>query len=142
MKKYNFTINGNKYDVEILQHEDDIIKMEVNGTLYEVQSDNKPTVPIAPRKPVAARTVSAQGAQQAPAATSGSAQVIEAPLPGNILTIMVKEGDRVTKGQKLLVYEAMKMENDVLSESDGVVSKLHVSVGDNVLQGDKLIEIK
>jgi biotin carboxyl carrier protein len=67
---------------------------------------------------------------------------VKAPLPGNILSISVKTGDEIKKGQRLLIYEAMKMENEVLAEKDGTVANIKVSVGDTVLQGDLLIEIK
>ncbi len=141
MKKYNFTINGNKYNVEVLQHEDDIIKVEVNGTVYDVKCEQKLQKPVVPKTPVLVRE-SAQTSVKTEGSPSGVAQFLKAPLPGNILSIMVKEGDSVEKGQKLLVYEAMKMENDILAEGNGIVSKIHVNVGDTVLQGDMLIEIK
>lgn len=141
MKKYNFTINGNKYNVEVLQHEDDIIKVEVNGTVYDVKCEQKLQKPVVPKTPVLVRG-SAQTSVKTEGSPSGVAQFLKAPLPGNILSIMVKEGDSVEKGQKLLVYEAMKMENDILAEGNGIVSKIHVNVGDTVLQGDMLIEIK
>ncbi|MGI6719089.1 MAG: biotin/lipoyl-containing protein [Bacteroidales bacterium] len=141
MKKYNFTINGNKYNVEVLQHEDDIIKVEVNGTVYDVKCEQKIPKPVVPKTPVLVRE-SAQTNIKTEGSPSGVAQFIKAPLPGNIISVMVKEGDTVEKGQKLLVYEAMKMENDILAEGNGIVSKIHVHVGDTVLQGDMLIEIK
>jgi len=57
------------------------------------------------------------------------------------MQIFVKEGDTIEKGQKLLQYEAMKMENDLLSEKQGVIKSIKVNPGDAVLEGDVLIEI-
>ncbi|MDA3819186.1 MAG: acetyl-CoA carboxylase biotin carboxyl carrier protein subunit, partial [Candidatus Delongbacteria bacterium] len=67
---------------------------------------------------------------------------IKAPLPGNILSVKIKEGDEVKKGDVLLVMEAMKMENNVLADVDGTVKSVKVNEGDAVLQNDDLIEIQ
>ena len=56
--------------------------------------------------------------------------------------IIAKEGDAVKKGDTVLIMEAMKMENNVLAEKEGIVKKIMVSEGDSVLQGDLLIEIE
>ena len=66
---------------------------------------------------------------------------INAPLPGNIMQVFVQPGDKVSKGQKLLVYEAMKMENELLAEKDGVIKTIKVKAGDPVLQDDVLVEM-
>jgi biotin carboxyl carrier protein len=66
---------------------------------------------------------------------------IKAPLPGTIITVLVKPGDKVTLGQKLLTMEAMKMENNVLSEKDGIVKTVNVKPGQAVAQNDVLVEI-
>ncbi|MDL2228559.1 biotin/lipoyl-binding protein [Bacteroidales bacterium OttesenSCG-928-K03] len=139
MKTYNFTINGNKYHVEIQKHEDKNITLEVNGTPYVVATERSAPVKVAQKSFVRKESGAAPSNAGSP---SGTVQIIKAPLPGNIITIMVREGDTVTKGQKLLVYEAMKMENDVLAEGNGVVSKIHVHVGDTILQGADLMEIR
>ncbi|MDD4142559.1 MAG: biotin/lipoyl-binding protein [Bacteroidales bacterium] len=140
MKSYNFTINGNKYHVDIVKHEDRDITLEVNGTSYVVSTDKMAPTKAPSKTPMVVR----KDATPSVPVMSGTsvAQTIKAPLPGNILNILVKEGDSVQKGQKLLVYEAMKMENDVLAEGNGVVSKIFVSVGDTILQGATLMDIK
>lgn len=139
MKKYSFTIRGNKYDVNLHKYEGDTAKIEVNGTVYEVEVHHEKATSKTPtlvRSSVPTRKTNVE----APAAGGGS-HTIKAPLPGNIISILIKEGDTVARGQKLLVYEAMKMENDVMAEADGVVKSIKVNVGDSVLQGDTLIEI-
>ncbi len=62
-------------------------------------------------------------------------------MPGNIMNIKVKKGDKVEKGQVVLILEAMKMENDIVAESTGTVSKILVEVGSSVQAGAPLIEI-
>ena len=66
---------------------------------------------------------------------------MEAPLPGNIFAIKVKEGDAVKAGDVLIVIEAMKMENEVCAPSDGVVKQIAVSKGAMVATGDTLVVI-
>jgi biotin carboxyl carrier protein len=138
MKKYKFTIRGNDYDVHILSMEDNIAEIEVNGTLYEVELKQEMKMPKTPKlvrpKPLPTR-------QETPAPAAGMSTVT-APLPGTILKINVRPGDEVKNGQVLLVMEAMKMENNILSEKDGVVKSVTVQEGSNVLEGDVLIEIE
>ena len=74
--------------------------------------------------------------------TTGSALAIKSPLPGVILTIDCKVGDQVKRGQKLLVLEAMKMENVIPSDRDGEVVEIKVNKGDSILEGADLIIIK
>ncbi len=73
---------------------------------------------------------------------SAGSTPIKAPLPGSIFKILVKEGDVVKEGDKLLIMEAMKMENDVLAEKAGTIKSIKVAVGDSVLQNDVLLEIQ
>lgn len=69
-------------------------------------------------------------------------KVIEAPMPGNIFKILVKPGDMVTKGQNVLVLEAMKMENNITSDYNGKVKRILTQEGKSVSAGTKLIEIE
>jgi biotin carboxyl carrier protein len=140
MKKYKFTIQGNEYDVRIKDFEDKVAQIEVNGTEYEVEVQNEvkqSKTPRLVRKPVAQKP----GEGEIAKSSGGGTVKVEAPLPGNIFKILVKEGDTIKKGDTLLVMEAMKMENNVLAEKDGVVSSIKVKEGDAVLQGDLLIEM-
>lgn len=67
------------------------------------------------------------------------AGVVTAPIPGVVLDVRVSERDRVEAGSVLLVLEAMKMENEIYSPSDGVVKKMYVKVGQQVNRGDDLV---
>jgi glutaconyl-CoA/methylmalonyl-CoA decarboxylase subunit gamma len=139
MKKFKFTISGNQYDVQINDIEDNIADLEVNGTQYKVeihQEVKRNKTPKLIRKPV--QKAPGEGEIQK---RSSQAKAIKAPLPGTILSIAVKEGDTVTKGQTLMVMEAMKMENSIMAEADGTVAAIKVSAGQSVLQDDVLVEI-
>jgi biotin carboxyl carrier protein len=73
---------------------------------------------------------------------AGSTSLITAPLPGVIVSIDVKQGAQVTRGQSLLALEAMKMRNAIRSPRDGVVVAIHVLNGQSVAHGDPLIDVK
>jgi len=139
MKKFKFKINGNKYEVHIKDFENNIVDLEVNGTSYKVEVDQEikktktPTL-IRAKVPVSHKESKIEKRQ-------GSGYQVKAPLPGTVLKILVRDGDSVTKGQNLLIMEAMKMENNVLAEKDGVVSAVKISEGQAVLQDDLLLEI-
>ena len=143
MKQYKYKINGNLYNVTVNGIEENIARVEVNGTPYTVEID-KP-VKAAP-KPVtrpasAPKTSTGAPVVARPAATS-SKSGIKSPLPGVILDIKVKEGDTVKKGQLIAILEAMKMENNINADKDGVVSAVKVNKGDSVLEGTDLIIIE
>lgn len=145
MKKYKFSINGNEYETEILNVEDNVAEIEVNGTLYkvvlekEIQTTKTPklvrttAVPSTDIHPSVAKTSS-------PSAPKGAGS-IKSPLPGVILEVYVKEGDEVKMGQKLLMLEAMKMENNIEADKAGKVVSILKHKGDSVMEGDVLIII-
>ncbi|MGE3166732.1 MAG: acetyl-CoA carboxylase biotin carboxyl carrier protein subunit [Planctomycetota bacterium] len=66
---------------------------------------------------------------------------LTSPMPGKVLAVLVAEGDPVSAGQRLVIVEAMKMENPLRAPHDSVVTRLHVKVGDNVVPGDPIIEL-
>lgn len=75
------------------------------------------------------------------AADGDGATTVSAYMPGRVVEVLVAEGDTVAKGQGIVVLEAMKMKNEIQSETDGVVAKLHVTEGQAVEGGDPLFEI-
>ncbi|MEI6682829.1 MAG: biotin/lipoyl-containing protein [Bacteroidota bacterium] len=143
MKKFNFVINGNSYEVEVLGFEDNIAKMEVNGTLYDVEVQKELKITKTPTLVRAEPPKPTRKESKIPrTVTQTTNMAIKAPLPGTIITVLVKPGDKVAMGQKLLTMEAMKMENNVLSEKDGVVRVVLVKPGQTVAQNDVLVEIE
>ena len=146
MKQYKFKINGNDYNVAINSTNGNLADVTVNGVSYQVEMEN--AMPAAPAAaPVqAAPQASAPAAQPAaapaPAAKpAGEGKAVTSPLPGVIIEVSVKEGDTVAAGQKVAVLEAMKMENEIQAEKAGVVTKIHVSKGDSVLEGASIVTI-
>ena len=135
MKKFKFTISGNQYEVEVQSFENDKAQVVVNGTQYEVdvEREKEEAKPVIAPRPKAAPASSA--APAAPAAGDANGVKAVAPLPGTIMQIFVNVGDEVKRGDKILMYEAMKIENNFLAEVDGVIKDIKVKVGDNILQG-------
>ena len=143
MKTFKFTISGKPDEVEVQNIEGNIATVNVNGTEYKVEMEEQaaPVIAQPVRTPKTAASAPAQNAAPKPAATGGAGYKMAAPLPGTIMQIFVKQGDTVKKGDKLLMYEAMKMENNLLAEADGTITAINCRQGDNVLQGDVLIVI-
>lgn len=140
MKNYKFTIHGTQYEVEINSVEDQIIKLNLNGTPYEVKVDKEIKQTKTPKlmRSVAVPSTESDAAVAKTNAASASSE-IKSPLPGTVLDVMVKEGDTVKVGQHLLLLEAMKMENNIDSDKEGVVKSIKVRKGDAVMEGDVLI---
>jgi len=146
MKKFKYKINGNEYEVNINDVDENIVDVEVNGTHYKVEVDKeiKPTkTPKLVRKTSIPTTDTPKASQEkaVPVQTLGEGFKVLAPLPGVVLELSVKVGDEVKEGQRLMVLEAMKMENNVDSDREGKVVSLSVGKGDSVMQGDLLITI-
>ena len=69
-------------------------------------------------------------------------EFIKAPMPGKIIDVLVREGATVLRGEPLIILEAMKMQNEILSPSNGVVVKVAARANTNVMKDDRLVEIK
>ncbi len=139
MKKFKFTIHGNEYSVDVHGIEGNQAHLEVNGTGYDVEIQRKVKQSKTPT--IVRPAIKEPSRPSIHKKEGGSSHPILAPLPGIILSLKVGKGDIVEKGQLLLIMEAMKMENRVLSDRAGVVENVRVSDGSTVLQGDMLIEI-
>lgn len=142
MKKFDFTINGNKYSVDIKEFEDEQATIHVNGTEYLVEiHQEKKRAAVKTPKLVRESVVRQPGEGKIEKKASTGGFPVEAPLPGNIFKLKVKVGDTVQKGDSLLILEAMKMENDVLADQAGEIKEIKVREGDSVLQNDLLLVI-
>ena len=145
MKEYKYKINGNVYKVAIGDIENGIAEVEVNGTPYKVELEQKsaPAVKVsAPKAAAAPRTASGEKviAKAAPMA-SASGNPVKAPLPGTVLDITVAVGQEVKATDTVVVLEAMKMENAIKAGVDGKVASISVAKGDAVLEGAVLLTI-
>lgn len=136
MKKFIVNVNGKSYEVEV----------EVGGTVQSVTSSPAPVAqPVQPKAQAApaAPAPAAPKAEAKPAqAVPQGAEVVEAPMPGTILDIKVNQGATVKKGQVLLILEAMKMENEIMSPRDGKVTAINTSKGSSVNVGDPLVSLE
>ena len=128
MKTYNVTVNGVTYSVVV---------EEVGAGAVASAPVAAPTAPVAPK---AAPAVPA-AVPAAPAAPTAGC-VLKSPLPGTILDIFVNAGDTVKAGQHLILLEAMKMENNIDADRDGVVKEIRVRRSDSVMEGDVLLVIE
>jgi glutaconyl-CoA/methylmalonyl-CoA decarboxylase subunit gamma len=146
MRKFKFAINGNQYQAEIVSIEDNIAEVDINGTVYTVEVDKN----LQPTKtPKLVRSVSVPSTDVHPSVAKTSSPsapkgggTIKSPLPGVIIELHVKEGDTVKIGQKLLVLEAMKMENNIEADKEGRIASINKQKGDSVMEGDILIVIE
>ena len=143
MKTYKFKINGNDYSVDINSVEGNIADVTVNGASYKVEMENAPVVPAAPAAaPVTATPAAAPApAVQAAPAASGEGKPVQAPMPGVILEVSVKVGDKVKAGQKVAVLVALKMENEIDASADGTVTAVLVRNGDSVNVDQDIVKI-
>ena len=157
MEIYSFNIKNNPYEVKIVSIQGKLATVEVNGIEYSVDiSDigdlDIPAAHVVTQQPVqtqtqaaappVSKTVSAAPAQQAPAQTVAVGKdSIVSPMPGQVFKILVSEGDSVKVGDIVVTIEAMKMENQVRSTTDGKVSQIHVNEGDVVSEGAPLVSL-
>jgi biotin carboxyl carrier protein len=139
MKEYKFKVSGKDYTVSVDGVEENKVNLTVNGTTHVVELEKAPDAPPPVARPTVQRPASA--AASAPAASDGGGKPLKSPLPGVILDFYVKVGDTVKNGQKVLLLEAMKMENNIDSDRDGVVKEIKVGKGDSVNEGDVLLII-
>ncbi|MDE6355488.1 MAG: biotin/lipoyl-binding protein [Prevotella sp.] len=143
MKEYKYTINGNKYEVNIGDIVDNIATVTVNGDEYKVEMEPEK----APEKPkVKVRPVAAPQPAASSNTTSGrnanTQNAVKSPLPGVITEIKVAVGDNVNAGDPVVVLEAMKMANNLEAEKSGTVTAICVQPGQSVMEGDALVVIE
>ncbi|MBQ9364169.1 MAG: biotin/lipoyl-binding protein [Schwartzia sp.] len=128
MKKFNITVNGSSYAVEV---------EEVGGAVASAPAP-RAAAPAAAPAPAPAPAPAAPAAPAAKAAGAGE-HSIDAPMPGKILKVLVTEGQAVKAGENLMMLEAMKMQNEILSDADATVKAINVAAGQTVKVGDSLI---
>ena len=109
-------------------------RVNVNGTVYEVELEEMTGAPAAPAAPAAAPAAPA-------AAPAAGGEKVTSPMPGTILSANVAAGDAVKRGQVLMILEAMKMENEIMCPCDGTVTSVSVTKGTAVESGTLLCTI-
>ena len=119
VKKFNITVNGNAYEVEI--------------------EEVKAAAPVA-AAPKAA-PAAAPAPKAAPAAAAAGDNTVTAPMPGKIVKLVASVGQAVNAGDVLLILEAMKMQNEITAPAAGTVKSFAVNAGDSVKPGQTMVVI-
>jgi biotin carboxyl carrier protein len=138
--RYQVLVGDQEYEVR-LSSDEDLAEALITPEIVPAHSNHAfagaPTMrPAAPRTPEPATTP--------PPRASTDGQVVgalTAPMPGKILTVDVNRGDRVSRGQTLVILEAMKMKNAIKSPYDGVVMEVMVRPEQAVAYGDLLVQL-
>lgn len=136
MRKFIINVNGKSYDVEVEEVKDGVISTPSVPSVQAAAPAPKASTPVAAPKAAAPAPKVA-----APVSVPAGATSIPAPMPGTILSIKVQAGDTVKKGQVLCILEAMKMENEIMTGTDGVISSVSINTGDSVNTGQVLFII-
>lgn len=142
MAKYEVSVDGKELEVEIVRDDGHRALVKVDGQEYEVGARNV-SVGATPAAITAAPAVPQRAPAAAPpaAAGAGGLQVL-APMPGAVLQVFASAGQRVSIGEALVRLEAMKMENDIQSETEGTVKEILVAPGDEVREGQLLLVLE
>ena len=166
--KYQYTVKGVDYEVEIQDIEGNIANVTVNGIPFEVEmkqpvkagkqkvklggtaNEGASSSSSAPQSAKASADLqsAASSGQTGKAGDAGDAgkaatgKPVVAPLPGTINEIKVKVGDKVNAGDTVVILEAMKMQNNIEAETSGTITGINVNKGDAVMEGDTLVTIK
>lgn len=128
MKKFNVTVNGQTYEVEVEE-------VKAAGGAPKAAAPKAAPAPAPAPKPAAAPAAAA-----APKATAGAGEhSIDAPMPGKVVKLVASEGQSVKAGDVLLILEAMKMQNEIPADADGVVKKFNVAAGQSVKAHESLV---
>ncbi|MCL1831692.1 MAG: biotin/lipoyl-binding protein [Oscillospiraceae bacterium] len=126
-----------------------IYKITLNDKLYEVKVEKGEAAilgvgaaPVAAANFVPAPAVTVPTTSAPAPASSGGGNAVVSPLPGTIVAIKVAVGDRVEKGQMLIIIEAMKMESTISAPNAGVIAEILTTAGANVQSGTPLLRMQ
>jgi len=133
MKKYVIKLNGKVYEVEMEE-----VTGETSVAYEKISAASQNNLQ---QTSVSQSVVPENNAAQSSGSQNAEGEILDAPMPGNIINVAVKVGDTVKKGQLLIVLEAMKMENEIVSPKDGIITSVAVSKGQSVNAGDALVKI-
>jgi len=137
MKRYQITLNGRSFDVLLLSDpRQEQVQVEVDGQVLMVEVRSLPSAAAAARVESAPTPTSAPAREPAGPAV----HTVTAPLPGLVKSIAVRVGQAVTRGDEILVIEAMKMNNVIRAPHAGFIGTLHVAEGHQVAHGEPLVE--
>lgn len=137
-------VGNNWYNVEIGDLTHSPVQVTVDGEFFSVEVDG--LAALAPTRPRRGRTQTPGILVPPPASrvnpTGGDGNFIRSPMPGRVISIMVRPGERVSVGQEVCVVEAMKMEQSIRSPQNGVIKEIRVQPMDSVRTNDPLMELE
>ncbi len=147
-KKFKVTVDGETFEVEIneigpqrvitqINKEDSKIEkskvVETQAKKTHEEENTDISTNTIKTEPISIKTTDV---------SKNGAGIVTAPLPGKILSVNVKKGDAVKRGDLLLVIEAMKMENEIFASENGKIKEIFINSGDYVITSQKLIELE
>jgi len=143
-RKYRITVDGKAFEVEVGDLDRSPVRVVVDGTEYRVDLPGRAAAPSPPPTSAAPVPPAPAPSPQAPAAPApaAGANAVTAMMPGRVVSVEVKPGDEVKRGQTVCVIESMKMEQNIASPRDGRVASVPVSAGDSVQRGQTLVELE
>jgi biotin carboxyl carrier protein len=144
-RTYRFRMQDTPFEVKVLRHDEDGARLLVNGTEITVEMEREEVAvsktPRLERTRVIPETVEKAALTAKPGSEIGVG-LVKSPLPGIVLRLSVRVGDKVQAGQSIMVMEAMKMENEIRCALSGTLQEMRVKEGDAVLEGAVLAVIQ
>lgn len=144
-RTYRFRMQDTPFEVKVLRHDEDGARLLVNGTEIAVEMEREEAAvsktPRLERTRVIPETVEKSAVTVEPGSEIGVG-LVKSPLPGIVLRLSVRVGDKVQAGQSIMVMEAMKMENEIRCALSGTLQEMRVKEGDVVLEGAVLAVIQ
>ena len=144
--KYTVNLGDEKYNVDCQPISENCLSLVVDGkahTVFIAENQGKKYISVQGEQFCIEEVKADSGARSlAESAALKGVPTIASPMPGKVVKILVAEGDRVEKGQGLVIVEAMKMENEIKSASAGVVKKINFKEGDLVDAAVPIIELE
>ncbi len=141
MKRYYVTVNGNRYEVEVEEVKGEFSPAAITSE-KEVHKEHREKLKEEAEVPSKEKSVEEPKAEVKKSASEVNGEKITCPMPGTIFNISVNEGQEVKKGDVILVLEAMKMENEIMSPKDGKIAQIAVVKGQQMNTGDLLAIIE
>jgi biotin carboxyl carrier protein len=143
--QYRVVVGDREIAIDAWKLSDHLLNISANGKqkrVFVAESGGKTYVHLDGKIFAFDDVDSAANSRSAAHGAAGVASAITSPMPGNLIKLMVAEGDRVVEGQPLVIVEAMKMENEIRSPADGIVKRVRYSVGDLVDAGVPIVELE
>ncbi len=147
MKKYNFEIDGKKFEVEVNLKNSDVAEVKVNNKNFDIKisghspeaKKKKPEAKKPEAKKPEAKKPEAKKPEQSEQSNPGD---LLALMPGKIIKVLVSEGQKIKMGEPVIIMESMKMEQTIVSSADGVIESLNVSEGETIEVGSVMLVIR